>query len=85
MQNKGFRSEDYAVEELTAELGASYLKSYAGIPIEQLTNNAAYIKSWLERLIKDKKFIVYARSHAQKTVDFILNLKNEENEIDLNY
>lgn len=30
IKNNGFRTEDYAVEELTAEMGASYLKSYAG-------------------------------------------------------
>jgi len=44
VKNNSFRSEDYAIEELTAEMGASYLKSYAGIPIEQLENNAAYIQ-----------------------------------------
>ena len=47
VENKGFRTEGYAVEELTAEMGASYLKSYAGIPIEQLKNNTAYIQGWL--------------------------------------
>jgi len=34
-KSSSFRSEDYAVEELTSEMGASYLKSYAGISIEQ--------------------------------------------------
>lgn len=83
MQNKGFRTENYAVEELTAEMGASYLKSYSGIPMEQLENNAAYIKGWLERLRNDKKIIVYASSQAQKATDFILNIKKEEKELDL--
>ena len=82
MENKGFRTEDYAIEELTAEMGASYLKSYAGIPIEQLKNNAAYIQGWLERLRKDKRFIVYASSQAQKATDFILNVRNEERDLD---
>jgi antirestriction protein ArdC len=81
--SNGFHSKDYAVEELTAEMGASYLKSYAGIPITQLENNAAYIQSWLERLKNDKKFIVYASSQAQKATDYILNVKNEEKEIEL--
>lgn len=83
IQSKRFGSEDYAIEELTAEIGASYLKSYAGIPIEKLENNAAYIQSWLERLKKDKKFIVYASSQAQKATDFILNIRNEEKDIDM--
>jgi antirestriction protein ArdC len=62
-------------------MGASYLKSYAGIPIEQLENNAAYIQSWLGRLKNDKRFIVNASSQAQKAMDYILNIKNEEKEL----
>ena len=77
------RSDKYAMEELTAEMGASYLKSYAGIPIEQLENNAAYIQGWLERLKNDKKFIVHASSQAQKATDYILNIRNEERELEL--
>lgn len=77
-KSNGFGTENYAIEELTAEMGASYLKSYAGIPIEQLENNAAYIQNWLERLKNDKKLIVYASSQAQKATDFILNIRNEE-------
>jgi len=80
-KSNGFRSENYAVEELTAEMGASYLKSYAGIPIEQLENNAAYIKGWLESLKNDKRFIVHASAQAQKATDYILNVKNEEKEL----
>jgi len=81
--NKAFGSEDYAREELTAEMGASYLKSYAGIPIKKLENNAAYIQSWLKRLKEDKRFIVHASAQAQKATDYILNIKNEEKELGL--
>ncbi len=83
VNSKGFLTEEYAVEELTAEMGTSYLKSYAGIPIEQLENNASYIESWLERLKNDKRFIVHASAQAQKATDFILNINNEEKELDL--
>ncbi len=82
LNSKGFKTEDYAIEELTAEMGASYLKSYAGIPIEQVENNASYIQGWLERLKKDKKFIVYASAQAQKATDYILNVRNEEREVE---
>jgi antirestriction protein ArdC len=81
LESKGFHTDDYAIEELAAEMGASYLKSYAGISITQLENNAAYIQSWLERLKNDKKFIVYASSQAQKATDYILNINNEEKEL----
>lgn len=80
-ENNRFGSKNYSQEELTAEMGASYLKSYAGIPIEKLENNAAYIQHWLEHLKKDQKCIVYASVQAQKATDYILNIKNEEIEI----
>ena len=83
LDSKGFKTQDYAVEELTAEMGASYLKSYAGIPIEQLDNNAAYIHTWLERLKNDKRFIVHSSAQAQKATDFILNVIKEEKDIEM--
>jgi len=83
LDSKGFNSQDYAIEELTAEMGASYLKSFAGIPIEKLENSAAYIQSWLERLKKDRKCLVYASSQAQNATDYILNVRSEEKEIDV--
>jgi antirestriction protein ArdC len=57
---KGITSEPYSIEELTAELGACYLKSDAGIFTEADDNSAAYIQSWLSVLMNDKRFIVYA-------------------------
>ena len=77
-QQAAFGSEMYSVEELTAEIGACYLKSYAGIGKEYFQNSASYIKGWLEKLRSDKRFIVYASTLAQKATDFILNVKFEE-------
>ena len=75
VQKEKFGSEDYSIEELTAEIGACYLKAHVGIDIEDLSYNASYIDSWLNRLRKDKRFIVYASAQAQRAVDFILNVK----------
>jgi antirestriction protein ArdC len=75
VQKEEFGSEEYSKEELTAEIGACYLKAHAGIGIEDLSNNASYIDSWLNRLRNDKRFIVYASAQAQRAVDFILNVK----------
>jgi antirestriction protein ArdC len=72
---QGFGSEPYSIEELTAEIGACYLKSYTGILDSDISNNAAYIKAWLIRLRNDKRFIVYASAQAQRAVEFILNIK----------
>jgi antirestriction protein ArdC len=82
MGNNRFRSKPYAQEELTAEMGACYLKSYAGIPIENLDNNAAYINNWLGKLKGDKKFIVQASTQAQKATDYILNQIIEEKDFE---
>ena len=80
-ESNAFGSESYSIEELTAEIGTCYLTSYAGIAMNGLTNSVAYIQGWLERLKHDRKCIVYASSHAQKAVDYILNIKREENDI----
>ena len=76
-----FGSDLYSIEELTAEIGSCYLTSYAGIAINDLKNSVAYLQGWLNRLKQDKKFIVYATAHAQRAVDYILNVKQQENDV----
>jgi len=68
-----FGSDIYSVEELIAEIGASFLCSMTGILETEIKNSAAYIKGWLTQLKNDKKFIIQASSQAQRAVDFILN------------
>lgn len=82
LEQKGPQTRDYAIEELTAEMGASYLKSYTGIPHQNFEDNIAYIQHWLEKLKKDKKFIVHASGQAQKAVDYILNERGVEKEVE---
>lgn len=70
-------SATYALEELTAELGAAYLCQIAGISSQPLEENAAaYLKGYLMHLRKDKKFLFQAASAAQKAVDFLLKEKD---------
>ncbi len=69
-----FGNEVYSKEELTAQLGASFLCNQLGLETEKtLNNSAAYIKSWLSVLKSDKRFIYSASSLAQKAVDYIIN------------
>lgn len=77
-----FGSESYSLEELTAEMGACFLKSHSGIAIDDLSNNAAYIQNWLEQLRNDKRFIIHASACAQKAVEYILNEKVIEEHTD---
>ena len=68
-----FGSERYSLEELVAELGASFLCGLTGIDHEPIIENtAAYIQDWLKKLKDDKQFIFKAAAEAQKAVDFIV-------------
>ncbi|SHJ79763.1 Antirestriction protein ArdC [Hymenobacter daecheongensis DSM 21074] len=78
---EGKQSLSYAREELTAEMGASFLSAAAGIATEQTEENAvAYIQSWLERLKNDKQLVIKAASKAQKAAELILGHTNEPDE-----
>lgn len=79
-ENPEFGSEMYSMEELTAEMGACYLKSCAGIPMDDLENNAAYIQNWLQVLQNDKKFVVLAASKSQQAVEYILKNSDDTEE-----
>ncbi len=69
-----FGTEPYSMEELVAEIGACYLKSYCGIGSKDFENNVAYIQHWLKKLRDDKRLIVYSSAKAQRAVDYILNV-----------
>ncbi len=72
VRNEGRASEGYAAEELTAELGACYLRSFAGIGDVPLDNHAAYMATWLGRLRNDRRLLFRAASQAQRAVNWIL-------------
>lgn len=76
-----FGTRTYSIEELTAEIGASYLCAHAGIGSSSMENSAAYIKGWLDVLNGDRKFVVYASAHAQRAADYVLNVMQEEGEL----
>lgn len=72
--------DEYAKEELVAEIGAAALCHTCNIETpEAFENSAAYIQGWLEVLKNDNRLIVMASSKAQKAVDYILNNYSKEN------
>lgn len=81
--NAPFGCDNYAIEELVAEVGATMLAAALGVKVEY-EQNAAYIASWLRVLKDDRKLIVQAAQKAQKAVDHILGTTfdegNDENE-----
>lgn len=72
---KRFGDEGYAREELVAELGAAFLCADLGLTLEDRTDHAAYIQSWLTVLKNDKRAIFSAAALAQKAADYLHGLQ----------
>jgi len=69
-----FGSDDYAREELRAEIGQMMVCGELGIAgcAYDFSNNAAYVASWLEKLRSDRKEIFRAAADAQRIADYLL-------------
>ena len=67
-----------AREELVAELGSVFLSADIGIvpELEPRPDHAAYVKSWLDVLHGDKRFIFSAAAHAQRAVTYLHDLQS---------
>jgi antirestriction protein ArdC len=66
-----FGSEDYAVEELVAELGAAFLCADLELALEPREDHASYIATWLKVLATDNRAVFTAATHAQRAAEFI--------------
>lgn len=66
-----FGSEDYSKEELVAEMGSAMLCGAAGIEQATISNSAAYLRSWINRLKADSRLVVSAARAAQEAADYI--------------
>lgn len=67
----GRSKEDYAFEELVAELGACFVTSSLGID-KGIDRSASYLASWLTALKNDKRYIFKAASSAQAAANYLL-------------
>jgi antirestriction protein ArdC len=74
-----FGSENYAYEELVAELGAAMLCCKLGINGD--LRHAGYIGNWLQALRNDKKFILSASAKAQAAMDWLTNTDEQVDSI----
>lgn len=75
-----FGCEEYAEEELVAEIGAQMLAATVGISLE-VERSAAYVEHWLGVLRDDRGLIVKAAQKAQKAVDRILGTTFDREEV----
>ena len=77
-----FGSEDYAFEELVAELGACFQSVKFGIEQQEVNaDHKKYIASWLKALKNDKKFIFKASAKANKSVNFLEALQEVDKKV----
>ncbi|MEW4454513.1 zincin-like metallopeptidase domain-containing protein [Bremerella sp. JC817] len=64
----------YALGELVAELGASFLLAELGLPAsENIDNCTRYLDHWLKAMRGDTRFIFKAAATASKAVDLLLS------------
>jgi len=66
--------QDYAREELIAEMCSAFLCAKAGISQPVIENQAAYLDCWSQNLKSDSKLFVTAAGKAQKAADHILGV-----------
>ena len=70
-----FGGEDYAKEELIAELTAAYCCAALGLAPK--VRHTDYIACWLKKLRDDKRCVVHAASAASKAADLLLDLRSK--------
>ena len=69
----GFGGKVYAMEELVAELGATFLCYHLGVEPQGIDgNHTAYIAHWVKALREDARVLQKAASAAGKAVSFLL-------------
>jgi antirestriction protein ArdC len=59
------------MEELVAELSASFLCADLGVVHDPRDNTATYLESWLKVLKNDKRAIITAAAKAQAAADYL--------------
>lgn len=69
--------QEYAFEELIAEIGSCMLCAELGITPD-IDQSAAYVESWLKALKNDNRLIFKAAAESQKAVNFINSINSEE-------
>lgn len=71
---KRFGDEQYAMEELVAELGAAFTLGTLELAAEPRVDHAQYLASWIRVLKADHKAIFHAAGKAQAAVEYLAGL-----------
>ncbi len=71
----------YAMNELVAEMAASFISTELGVPqAEGIENHAAYLKSWLTSMKDDTSFVFKASTQASKVCDYLLSFVKQNSD-----
>jgi len=65
------KKDDYAFEELVAELGSVFLCESLGVEYK-IEHHASYLKSWLKALKDDPRYIIKAARLAEQASEYLL-------------
>lgn len=68
----GFGSEDYAVEELIAELGSALTAQRYGFSAIVEKESLSYVKCWLKKLKEEPKFIWNVMRDVKKASNMLI-------------
>lgn len=71
-----FGDENYALEELVAELSAAFQCAVTGVTMEPRPDHAAYLKSWMRKIKDDSKAFGQAVKAARVATDYIHELQS---------
>lgn len=69
--HKGFTGAELAIEEMTAELAASFILADLGLACRPRADHAAYIASWLRLLKNNPRAVFWAAGKAQAAADWM--------------
>jgi antirestriction protein ArdC len=75
-----FGEAAYAMEELVAELGASFLCAECCIASEPRPDHACYIANWLDVLKNDRRAIFTAAHRAREAAAFLVAMQTKDTE-----
>jgi antirestriction protein ArdC len=71
-------SQEYAFEELIAEIGSAFTAARLGIPTVSRESTAHYLKHWLKAMSLDSHYIVDAAKAASRASGYLLKIAPPE-------
>ena len=75
-----FGDDNYAKEELVAELGGAMLSAIAKVDAEPRADHAKYLNGWIKGLKDQPKMILTAASKAEKAAQYIIEQSSNNND-----